>query len=296
MKRIIILVALLLTACPGGRSQDWSDVTSDRRNIWAEGWGTSVEEADRQALSALVSRITVTVSSDFRQVEQQRTGTRGSESSVELSSTLRSYSGATLSNTHRMVLKTGRRAHVVRWIREDELDAVFADRRDRAVEYEREAVKAEREGRIGDALRCHWWSYTLVRSLRRPAEAKDSQGRILMNLIPEEVNDLLEGLEVRCAGRSGQTLALRFTCRGKSVAQLDFSYFDGTAWVHGARVQKGEASVEMARGALCEHVQLRIEYAYLNEARIDAELFDIMSVLDSVRLRKSSIIFRVGNG
>ena len=295
MKRLLLLIVLVLTACPRGRSQDWSDVTSDRRNIWAEGWGASVEEADRQALSALVSRITVTVSSDFRQVERQIAGTRGSGSSVELSSTLRAYSGATLSNTHRMVLKTGRRAHVVRWIREDELDAVFAGRMARAVEYEREALKAESEGRIGDALRCHWWSYTLVRSLRRPAEAKDSQGRILLNLIPEEVNDLLEGLEVRCAGRSGQTLTLRFTCRGKSVAELDFSYFDGGAWVRGARVQNGEASIEMARGALCEHVQLRIEYSYLNDARTDAELFDIMSVLDSVRLRKSSIIFRVGD-
>ena len=42
-------------------AQDWEGVKADSSFIWGEGWGSSIEEADQQALSSLISKITIAV-------------------------------------------------------------------------------------------------------------------------------------------------------------------------------------------------------------------------------------------
>lgn len=291
MKRILS-ITFLLAICFGANSQDWESIKADSRYVWGEGWGKSLEEADLQALASLVSKITVSVTSDYRQVESQVHSPFADESSVLLSNTVLSYSSVTLTNTQRIVVKSGRRFQVGRWIRIDDLSVIFADRKARALEYERAAVLAEKDGRIDDALRYHYWAYTLIKSLQRPSEAKDVAGRILLNWIPEEMNSILGKIRVSCAGKTGDVIRLRFTWNGRLVQSLDFSYFDGAKWLRGLPVRNGDAQLQMARGALGEYIQLRIEYAYRGDARIDGELFEVMSLLESGRLKKSEIIFR----
>ena len=95
-----------------------------------------------------------------------------------------------------------------------------------------------------------------------------------------------------CTGKTGDVLSLRFTCNGRPVQALDYSFFDGTGRVRGTPVKDGNTSLQMARGALCDYIQVRIEFAYRSEAVIDKELYEIMDVLDSARLRKSEFIYR----
>ncbi len=95
-----------------------------------------------------------------------------------------------------------------------------------------------------------------------------------------------------CTGKTGDVLSLRFTCNGRPVQGLDYSFFDGTGWVRGTPVKDGNNRLQMARGALCDYIQVRIEFAYRGEAVIDRELYEIMDVLDSARLRKSEFIYR----
>ena len=59
-------------------------VRDDCRYVWGEGLGTSLEEADRQALASLVSKVSVTVTSDYRCVEQQVRSTGGNDDYVLL--------------------------------------------------------------------------------------------------------------------------------------------------------------------------------------------------------------------
>ena len=285
-------IMLMLLASLGARSQSWESIKADGSCVWGEGWGETLEEADSQALASLASKVTVSVTSDFRQVEQQVRSSRGDESSVLLSSSVLSWSSVTLNNAGRVILKKGRRFHVGRWMRVEDLDAVFADRRDRALEYEQAAVQAERNGMVCDALRLHYWAYTLVRSLRRPSEAKDDSGRLLVNWIPEEINAILGSITVSCIEKKENVLRLRFSRNGRPVQELDYSYFDGTRWLRGTPVRNGEAQLQMAPGALCDYIQIRIEYAYRGEASMDGELCEIMDVLDSCRLNKSEKIFR----
>ena len=290
--RTIVLFGFGLASCLAAFAQDWESVKADVSCIWGEGWGTSVEEADRQALSSLVSKITIGVVSDFRQVEEQVQSSCGDEHYRMQSHRSAAYSSVTLSNTRRVVLKSGRRAHVGRWIRRDDLETLFADRKERILEYESLAEAAEKACRLDDALRYHYWAYVLLRSLQRPSELRSRDGRILLNAIPERLNAILEDINVRMTAHTGDAVKLAFTFRGRPVAGLDFSYFDGAGWSSRHSVSSGQAALDMAPGALADYIQLRLEYAYCGDSLMDGELFDTMSVLQLKPLRKSFVCFK----
>lgn len=273
-------------------AQDWEGVKADSSFIWGEGWGSSIEEADQQALSSLISKITIAVVSDFRQVEEQVISSRGDEHYLMQSNRSSAYSNVTLSNTHRVVLRSGRRSHVGRWIHRDELEIIFADRKSRILEYEDCALAAERAGRVDDALRYHYWAYVLLRSLQRPSELRSSDGRMLLNSIPESITAILDDVNVRMTSHIGDVVKLNFTFRGRPVGGLDFSYFDGARWSSLTSVRSGQVSLDMAPGALAEYIQLKVEYAYCGDSLMDGELFDTMSVLNLKPIRKSFITFR----
>jgi len=284
-----------MLSCLFVSAQEWENVKTDASYIWGEGWGSSVDEADQQALSSLVSKITIAVVSDFRQVEEQILSSSGDEHFLMQSNRSSAYSNVTLSNTHRVILKNGRKAHVGRWIHRDELDVIFADRKSRILEYEDFASDAELAGRLDDALRYHYWAYVLLRSLQRPSELRSECGLMLLNSIPESISSILEDVHVRMTSHTGDVVKLNFTFRGRPVGGLDFSYFDGARWSSLTSVRSGLASLDMAPGALAEYIQLRIEYAYCGDSLMDGELYDTMSVLNLKPIRKSFITFRTRN-
>lgn len=292
MRKVLSIAALLLSLSIAVQAQDWDSVRQSGAYVWGEGWGSSVEEADREALSDLVSKITVGVTSEYSNVERQTRSSIGDSYFSEQSSAVSSYSSIILCNTSRAVLKTGRKAHVGRWIHRDDLGAVFADRQARVLEYEYAAGEAELAGRIGDALKYHYWAYTLLRTIQRPSEVRDDNGRLLLNTIPESMNRILEGLKVTCTGKSGNSVSLSFSYRGRNVSGLEFTYFDGARWSSRQSVTSGKARLDMAPGALAEVIQLRVEYEYRGDALMDSELADVISVADSSFLRRSFITFR----
>ena len=294
MRRICITIIWMLS-CLFVSAQEWENVKTDTSYIWGEGWGSSVDKADHQALSSLVSKITIAVVSDFRQVEEQILSSSGDEHFLMQSNRSSAYSNVTLSNTHRVVLKNGRKAHVGRWIHRDELDVIFADRKSRILEYEDLASDAELAGRLDDALRYHYWAYVLLRSLQRPSELRSEGGLMLLNSIPESISSILEDVHVRMTSHIGDVVKLNFTFRGRPVGGLDFSYFDGARWSSLTSVKSGLALLDMAPGALADYIQLRIEYAYCGDSLMDGELYDTMSVLNLKPIRKSFITFRTRN-
>lgn len=287
---VSVFLAVLLTSVPG-LSQTWDEVISDDSFVWGEGWGRTLEEADREALRALGSRIDVSVSSDFLHTEDQRTGTSGAAYASHTSTKLSLHSCVRLSNTSRVILREGRKCHVGRWIRRDELEALLSDRRLRVLEYESMAGEAEKDLRIGDALRYHYWAYITLRSIRRPSELRDTDGRMLVVAIPERINAILSGISVKAA-KNSDSLNLFFRYNGTPVRCLDFTFFDGQAWSRPLAAKDGLATVRFAPGALGEVIQLRIEYAYPGEAALDDDLNAVVSSADSVPFRKSYMIFR----
>ena len=290
MPRFLSIVVCLVT-CLGAEAQDWEGIKADPSLVWGEGWGRSVEEADNMALSSLVSKITVAVSSDYRQVEEQMRTRQGTEYSLLQSNRVSACSDVTLEGSQRIVLAKGRKAHVGRWISRDELESFFDGRRARILEYERNAEAAEARHQVSGALKYHYWAYMLLRSLPHPSEMRGDDGSLLVNSIPQDLSRVLQGISVREEGRSGSNIRLFFTYDGAPVSGLDYSYFDGGRWVKGPGVSSGRSTIEMMPGALAHTLQIRVEYAYAAEASIDRELRGVLSVDDSQPLKGSMISF-----
>jgi len=68
--KVLSLISLLsLTLAVHGQS--WDSIKKDSTYIWGEGKGSTVAEADRNALSDLTSKITTHVSSTFDIIEEE---------------------------------------------------------------------------------------------------------------------------------------------------------------------------------------------------------------------------------
>lgn len=288
MARLLLAVLWLLAASPHDAAE-WEAVKADPSCVWGEGWGPSVEEADRQALAALASRVSVAVTSGFRQVEEQVRSSQCDDQYALVSSRMTAVSSVTLPGTHRIVLREGRRAHVGRWIRRDDMERALAGRVARVLEYEKAALCAEEDGRVGDALKYRYWAYALLRTLPRASELRGEDGTLLMNALPAGIDAVLESLKVKVEGRSGDRVRIAVTSRGLPVRKLDFRYFDGARWLPGPTVTDGRVTLEMAPGALAETIQLKIEYAYAGDTLIDEELREVMTVSDTRPLKRSYI-------
>ena len=117
MKNLLILFFILVANY--AFSQSWDEV---KRNsnvyLFGEGWGATVEEADQQALAALISKISVVVSSDFTITEDEKStnGVLDAQSYTNLK--VQTYSSATLTNTERLVIDNNPdEAHIGRFIK-----------------------------------------------------------------------------------------------------------------------------------------------------------------------------------
>ena len=150
MKKVGVSIVLLLVTFIVS-AQNWERIREDDRYFWGEGWGRTVEEADREALASLTSKISIAVSSCYRELEEQRNTSSGVDYITIRSNQLAMTSNTTFSNTKQVVRKSGRKYYVGRWINRSELNTVFSDRKDRVLEFENSALEAEEDGRVDDA-------------------------------------------------------------------------------------------------------------------------------------------------
>lgn len=293
MKKALLTI-LLITLPTLIFAQDWERIKNDHTNyISGEGWGDSLEEAEQNALAALIRQISVVVIQDFEVTNIEKQFNSEVEVQSYLQNKIQTYSNATLTNTETMVLSQEPDAHVARWIKRSELERVFEGRRAKVREYMVNAEKAESKGKVDDALRNYYWAYILLTTLPLPSEMKhidaENNEHTLVTYIPERMNEICESINASVASRDGDDLNLFFTYNDKPVASLDYTYFDGRRWSNQYSAKDGKGVLELAPGALGETLQLKIEYAYKNEAHIDREIYSVISVIKATPLRKSNI-------
>ncbi len=293
MKKALLTI-LLITLPVLIFAQDWEDIKNDHKNyISGEGWGDSLEEAEQNALAALIRQISVVVIQDFEVTNIEKQYNDDTEVQSYLENKIQTYSNATLTNTETMVLSQEPDAHVARWMKRSELERVFEGRRAKVREYMINAEKAESKGKVDDALRNYYWAYILLTTLPLPSEMKhidaEKNEHTLVTYIPERMNEICESITASVASRNGDDLNIFFTYEGKPVASLDYTYFDGRRWSNQYSAKDGKGVLELAPGALGETLQLKIEYAYKNEAHIDREIYSVISIIKATPLRKSNI-------
>ncbi len=289
--RTLCLITLFCLSVLGLWAQDWETIKSSKLFLYGEGYGATLSEADQQALSDLISKISVNISSKTSQNEGESTRNGKVDSKSDFSTSIMTYSQATLTNTERVVLHNEPEAHVGRWIRRSEIQKIFESRKSKISELVENAQKAERNLKIDDALRNYYWAYTLLRSLQYPNEmmATDSAGvkHVMTVWIPEQLNRILDNIKVVAEKNDGSEVELRFTYGGRPVASLDYSFFDGRDWGSIYSAKDGTGVIDLPDGNTPKRYQLKYEFEYKGQAHIDKEIESVMNVVKGIPLKKA---------
>lgn len=289
MKKIqegIICLLLLWMSTIAIHAQSWDAVKSSSLYLYGEGYGATVEEADKQALSDLISKIAVNVSSVTNQSDNETVSNGSLTSNSDFKSTIQTYSQATLTNTERIILKNEPDAHVGRWIKKSEIEKIFESRKLKIRSLIDLGNKAEKNLKIDDALRCYYWAYTLLRSLQHPndmtGEDSDGKQQVLSVWLPEKINSVLDNIQASYIRKNGDDAEIAFAYKGQPVSSLDYTYFDGTGWSNIYSAKDGVGILELPSSSTLKQYQIKYEFEYRGQAHIDPEIESVINTIKSV--------------
>lgn len=299
-KRLFVSFITLFFLIPAF-SQSWDEVKRNTQTyLFGEGWGATVEEADQQALAALISKISVVVSSDFSITEDERTANGVLDASSYTNSKLQTYSTATLTNTERIVIDNNAdQVHIGRYIKRSELSRIFEGRIRTIKEYIQLGKIAEEAYKIDDALRNYYWAYSLLKSVQQPSNvtySDEATGERICPLtwLPQQITNILKDLDVKVIGNDGTNVDLMFYYKKQPVSTLDFTYFDGRNWSNICSAKDGRGTMEFEKGMVPDNVQINYEYAYRGQAHINQEMQSVLNVVKGQAIRSARVNLQIG--
>lgn len=278
MKRTYILFFLYIFAI-SLFSQSWDHIRNSGEYYYGVGVGATVEDAGKMALDNLLQQIAVNVSSDFSKTyigEQNNDGLTFTETVEHV---VKTYAQSTLTNVETWMVSHEPKAEVRKYMLRSELQKMYEARIQRLKGMVKMADQAIAKGEVAEALQHYYWAYSLARSLQFPNSVKDEDGVALVDLLPKNIRQILNEVQVKYVDRDGAAVYLSFTYRNMP-ATIDFVYNDGYSANCTGKAQGGNGRIEMAPGHEDDEVlHLIIEYEYKNFARGDDEMNSVLSVL-----------------
>jgi hypothetical protein len=302
MKNFLFFAVILTINCFNFISaQSVASVKAERETyIWGEGSATTLDKAKKNALDMLVNQISVQVESKYEQSIKEEGNAKqgGSSFSEKVSSIVKTYSNATLTNVEQFIISEEPDAKVFLYIKKAEVSKIFASRKQKIIDNLTLASGFEQKLQIGDALRLYYWSLLLLKShpdcnsilYTPPGENKEMS---LITWLPAHINDVLGSIQFRVSDSQKDAeikiLLLDIYYKNQPVSNLDFCYWDGRNYSQVQSASNGQSSVELlGASALLDNLKIKAEYIFEYQARIDKELESIMDKIDPIGFDKST--------
>jgi hypothetical protein len=267
--------------------------------FWGEGVGKTAALADKLALDMLISNISVDVESSLSIGQKQQTKGKKTEFSENVHSIVETHSAATLKNTEMLSWGEEPEVHVFRYVKRADVNKIFSERERKVREFVAEALKAEKNVRIADALKYGYWALMLLHSLPEAGNVTldvDGSERHLDVFLPQKINEILKGLRFSVADtRNDGDLTqhtVDITCNGRPVANCEYSFYDGRNWSLTVAAKDGRGVVETAPGS-SDKLRIKIEYAFENEWKTDREVENALQKVEPVVFKASYIDFSI---
>ena len=237
-------------------------ILADQRFLAGMGEGSTLEDADRNALLQLISQMSVTVQGQFKIEEGEILRNDSSTSHSVVESVVRTYTEGTLRNARQMIVenKKANGYRVLRYIEKDEMKRVFEERAAKVMDYVSLAEKSEEKKEIDYALRYYYNGYCLLQSLPDRNSVKRN-GEPLSITIPEKIERILGGIDCAVDKWKDNQVDLFFTYDGNEVSSLAFQVHNGREFGHSITAKNGRASVELST-ADSDRSSLEIRYVY----------------------------------
>ncbi len=245
---------------------------------WGEGFGTTYEEADEDALAAL-SRSIWTIIAQSSTQEGSSTITNGEISSENKQSIFtKSFTMATIPNARQFLISPEPECRIFRYVHVNDIQTMLEQKKRHIADYIETGKSAEKRLQIDDALRCYYWGLMLAKANVEPVyvdfEGKQTDCRTYLPLKIKSVINNIKAELTDCQNDNGRYIArLRFTYNGFDVSSLQVWYNDGQSFRGPIAVRDGIGELDLLSLPVQKQIPLRYEYRFKEEANnLDAEL------------------------
>ena len=290
MRRIRCVLLCLFVLSRAVFAQSVEAIKASEEYLTGEGWGESLKAADNAALQDLISKISVSVESQFENIEEEITDQVSVDSRSACRSVVNTYSQATLQNTQRIVIENEPDAHVFRYVKRSEVDKIFESRRLKVFDMAGSAARAVEKGKVDDALRYYYWAYCLLQSIPNANGVVDNAGHVLTHWIPEQMNEVFGGVKAYKVSEENGVAEIRVLFKEQPVTSMDYTYFDGMDWSSLYGAKDGRGFVELRPGMTTENLKIKCEYEYSGEAHIDKEISTVVNVMKGKVFRNAYVM------
>ena len=261
------------------------------------GHGNTLKQASNDALAALSSQISTTVSSDFNYLVNSESNGDDVKESVKVDNIIRTYSHTTLRNAMELVIEDEPNATVLRYIKRSDLDKIFEQRRNKVLEYASNAQKYEKENKVADALSSYYAALALLRSLPDGSDMKIRLGfteeTLLMPLIMKNVNDILNNVEIKTEAIEDdgdeRTMIINIQYKGKPATNFNYTYYNGSRRSDICTAKDGTGDISIPKSLSISKLDIHAEYICEDEANYDRELRDLLDNTTPVPFRTAKM-------
>lgn len=258
LKRALTLTILAIFTMYS-HAQSIDEIKKNSNYIWGEGNGTTMSDAEGEALRQMSVQISVSVYNSSYDEESN-------DNSVQ-KAVLQSVSSAKFTNVQMRVLEEEPNAKVFCFMPRSEVKKMFEKRANHIVNMVDAGKTAEGRMMIDEALRNYYWALVLAKTTPEPVEIEfnDKKGEAT-SLLPIKIKSVLAMINASVDEiQDGKNLILGFTYNGKPVSSLNFKYNDGQSIVGPIVARDGIGEASMASIPADGKLHLTYELRFRNE-------------------------------
>lgn len=288
LKRALTLTILAIFTMYS-HAQSIDEIKKNSNYIWGEGNGTTMSDAEGEALRQMSVQISVSVYNSSYDEESN-------DNSVQ-KAVLQSVSSAKFTNVQMRVLEEEPNAKVFCFMPRSEVKKMFEKRANHIVNMVDAGKTAESRMMIDEALRNYYWALVLAKTTPEPVEIEfnDKKGEAT-SLLPIKIKSVLAMINASVDEiQDGKNLILGFTYNGKPVSSLNFKYNDGQSIVGPIVARDGIGEASMASIPADGKLHLTYELRFRNE--VDPTDSDIAGAFNAGILPNinSSVVIAIKN-
>ncbi|NQU06664.1 MAG: hypothetical protein HQ568_11270 [Calditrichaeota bacterium] len=264
------------------------EVKQSAQYRYGEGIDTDPTKAEEAAMRDLCQKISVaiTATSDRKVIEV--------ESDLKDSTVIetQTYSALHLQNLGKLRFTEKGKTRVIAYIDTASLSKSFETAKQKVRDMVFLAIRAESDGRIGDALRGYYWAYLLTHTYvgELDLELEGINITDAQLALVEKLKAVAKGLTAKaesCTRTAGSVEApVMFNYNDKPVQNLDFSYYCGEMTDYGYVSDGSAAYITLYFGPSKQRhkLPLGIEYAYAgSEMRCNPEIENLYRIFKDKR-------------
>lgn len=240
-------------------AQSIDEIKKNSNYIWGEGNGTTMSDAEGEALRQMSVQISVSVYNSSYDEESN-------DNSVQ-KAVLQSVSSAKFTNVQMRVLEEEPNAKVFCFMPRSEVKKMFEKRANHIANMVDAGKTAESRMMIDEALRNYYWALVLAKTTPEPVEIEfnDKKGEAT-SLLPIKIKSVLAMINASVKEiQDDKNIILDFTYNGKPVSSLNFKYNDGQSIVGPIVTRDGIGEASMASIPADGKLHLTYELRFRNE-------------------------------